>query len=59
MVQSQVESLIKLTFICFHAHSGSAAVHMFDAWPMPKDSRQVVEANHTVGFITATHHLGL
>lgn len=52
VVQSQAESLIKLTFICFHAHSGSAAVHMLDAWPVLKDSRQVVEANHTVGFMT-------
>lgn len=52
VVQSQAESLIKLTFICFHAHSGSAAVHMLEAWPMLKDSRQVVGANHTVGFMT-------
>lgn len=59
MVQSQAESLIKLTFICFPAHGGSAAVHMLDAWPMLKDSRQVVEANHTVGFIASTHHLVL
>lgn len=57
VVWSQTESLIKLTFICFLC--GSAAVHMLDARPMLKDSRQVVEANHTVGFIAGTHHSAL